>query len=89
MNAAAATVGTRVKTTRSWVGVKTGTIGLIVEDYGDGVTIAWDLPDQPIPSDMTCAEIAAMFAVNPKCPLRDGFDKQTELQWLELADDNA
>jgi len=44
--------------------------------------VAWDLPDRPLP-DMTPAEISEMFAINPKCPLRDGFDKETELDFLE------
>lgn len=46
--------------------------------------VAWDLPHKPIPKDMTPAEIGEMYAVDHKCPNRDGFDKKTELQWLDI-----
>ena len=75
-------IGTQVKTKVGFSGVPKGTKGLIVEDYGTGLTVAWDLPDRPLPQN-TPEEIAKMYAVNPQCPLRDGFDKETELHFLE------
>lgn len=77
-------VGDPVITNRDWPGVPKGTPGIIVDDYGSGITVAWDLPDRPYPKDKTPQEVAKMWAVNPLCPLRDGFDKQTELKYLEL-----
>lgn len=63
-----AKVGTHVKTNVDFADVPTGTIGVIVEDYGTGVTVQWALP-----------------AEGSGWPLRDGFDKKTELQYLDLA----
>lgn len=76
-------VGTQVKTKVAWPGVPEGTQGWIVQDYGTGVLVAWNLPDRPYPEDMTLEEVASMPAVNPLCPYRDGFDKETELHYLE------
>jgi len=77
-------LGTPVKTLVAFSGVPLGTTGYIVEDYGSGITIAWDLPDHPYPKDIPPEEIAKMWAVNYKCPLRDGFDKESELHFLEF-----
>ncbi len=85
LNEKDAVVGRSVRTLRDFAGVPTGTLGLIVEDYGTGIMVAWDLSDRPIP-DMMPSDIAAMYAVNPKCPLRDGFDKATEFDFLEAAE---
>lgn len=82
MNVNQAFVGSKVRTLRSFSGVPLGTVGLIVEDYGTGVMVAWDLPDRPLPN-MTPREIAELYAINSECPLRDGFDKATELDFLE------
>lgn len=77
-------VGAYVKNNRPFADVPEGTLGLIIEDYGTGIMVAWDLPDKPLPRTLTAPEIAAMFAIDPRCPLRDGFDKQDELDFLEL-----
>lgn len=77
-------IGTKVKSLRDFSGVPKHTTGYVVEDYGSGITIAWDLPNRPYPQDMTYQEVAEMWAVSSKCPLRDGFDKETELQYLEI-----
>ncbi len=82
LNLNEAVVGNKVRAACDFPGVPMDTIGLIVEDYDTGIMVAWDLPDRPLP-DMTPAEISEMFAINPKCPLRDGFDKETELDFLE------
>jgi hypothetical protein len=37
-----AKLGARVRSTRDFVGVPRGTQGVIVEDYGSGITIRWD-----------------------------------------------
>lgn len=76
-------IGTRVKVLATFSGVPEGTHGLIVEDYGTGVMIAWDLPDRPIPRDKTPEAIGMMYAADPSCPLRDGFDKESEAHYLE------
>ncbi len=69
-----AVVGTRVQTMRAWSGVPIDTQGIIVEHYGTGVTVAWDLPDRPLP-DVAPEEMtfAAMPAIDHRAPLRDGF----------------
>ena len=70
-----AKIGTKIKSLRDFSGVPKGTEGIIDEDYGKGVMVAWDLPDRPL------------HGSNPRGfpvkPLRDGFDKETELQFLE------
>lgn len=76
-------VGARVRSLEAYRDVPKGTEGVICEDYGSGVMVAWDLPDRPLP-DLPMECIARMYAVIPQCPLRDGFDKKTELQSLEL-----
>lgn len=43
-----AKVGTRVRALQDFSGVPRDTEGIIDEDYGSGVTVAWDLPGQPI-----------------------------------------
>ena len=65
-----AVIGTRVKSVVEFCDVPKGTEGKIVQDYGTGVMVEWDLPDQ-----------------DPSWPLKDGFDKQTELQYLEVTKD--
>ena len=80
-----AVVGNKVRCTCDFPGVPIETMGLIVQDYGTGIMVAWDLSDRPLP-DIPAAEIGEMYALNPKCPLRDGFDKETELDFLEDAE---
>lgn len=76
-------IGGRVKSLEDFLYVKAGTEGIIIEDYGTGIMIAWDLPNRPIPKNKTLEEIATMPATHIGCPLRDGFDKEIELQFLE------
>ncbi len=85
LNLSEARVGSKVKTVCDFPGVPMDTVGLIVDDYGTGIMVAWDLPDRPLP-DVTPGEIAAMYAISPKCPLRDGFDKDSELDFLEAVE---
>lgn len=76
-----AKVETRVKCLRAFVGVPRGTEGVIDEDYGTGVMVAWDFPDRPLP------EGYRRHDGNPSVMsgiLRDGFDKATELEYLDV-----
>lgn len=62
-----ARVGVVVRTNVTFVSVPKGTIGDIDEDYGSGIMVAW----RGIPSGLGNRR------------LRDGFDKKTELQYLD------
>jgi len=75
-------LGMEVRCLENFPEVPKGTIGIIVEDYGTGIMVAWDLPNKPYP-DKSWQEVAKMFAVNPECPLRDGF-AYDELEFLEV-----
>lgn len=61
-----AKVGTRVRSNVEFSGVPAFTEGVIVENYGTGIMVEWDLPDKQAK------------------PLRDGFDKKKELQFLDV-----
>ena len=74
-----AIVGTRVKSLVDFAGVPKGTEGIIDEDYGIGIMIAWDLKDKPLPKNYEYKGRPA-FLIGI---LRDGFDKKTELHFLE------
>lgn len=76
-------IGKRVKTNRGWAGVPVGTEGVIIEDYGTGIMVAWDMQDKPYPTRYSPAEVSKMYAVHPDCPLRDGFD-YAEIRFLEV-----
>jgi hypothetical protein len=75
-----AVVGTRVKSTIDFSGVPRGTEGVIDEDYGTGIMVAWDLPESPLPKGYT--KYDGIPAVTSGI-LRDGFDKRTELILLD------
>lgn len=77
---AEAKVGTRIRTLRAFVSVPEGTEGVIDEDYETGVMVAWDLKDQPLPDGYHRHDGRSAIQTGF---LRDGFDKQTELQFLE------
>jgi hypothetical protein len=76
-----AVVGTRVRSLANFSGVPLGTEGVVDEDYGTGVTIAWNLPDQPLPEGYRAWDGRSAIASGI---LRDGFDKETELHFLEV-----
>jgi hypothetical protein len=76
-----ARIGTRVKTFVAFSGVPEGTEGVIDEDYVTGVTVAWDLPDQPLPAGYRLYD--GRPAIQSRL-LRDGFDKASELHFLEI-----
>ena len=72
-----AKVGTKVKSNVEFAGVPKGTHGIIDEDYGTGVMIAWE----PLPKDYK--EYDGKWACVSGI-LRDGFDKRGELIFLDL-----
>lgn len=74
------TIGQRVRSLRDFSGVPKGTQGVVDEDYGTGVMVAWDLPDQPLPLGYFGYDGRPAVASGI---LRDGFDKKTELHFLE------
>ena len=76
-----AVIGTRVRSRVAFSGVPNGTEGVIDEDYGTGVTVAWDLPRSPLPSGYHAYD--GRWAIQSGI-LRDGFDKATELHTLEV-----
>lgn len=80
MDVSEAIVGTRVRSLMDFYGVPKGTEGICDEDYGSGVTIAWDLRDQPLPPGYRVYD--GRSAIQSRL-VRDGFDKATELQYLE------
>jgi hypothetical protein len=73
-------VGARVRSLRDFVGVPKGTEGVIDEDYGDGMMVAWDLPDKPLPPGYQKHDGRPAVATRI---LRDGFGNE-ELGWLEV-----
>lgn len=81
MKASQATIGTRVRALREFNSVPLGTQGVIDEDYGSGICVAWDLPDQPLPKDYHEHDGRPAIATNI---LRDGFSKKAELKFLEV-----
>lgn len=76
MNKTDAQIGVRVRSLRQFSGVAVGTEGVIDELYGDetgqleGCTVAWDMPDQPLPADYR--EYDGRPAIQSRI-LRDGF----------------
>lgn len=80
MELSQAKVGVRVKNLLAFPGVPEGTEGIIDEDYGSGVMVAWDRPGAPLPSGYVEYDGRPAVATGI---LRDGFDKATELHYLE------
>jgi len=77
-----AIVGTRVRSLVNFAGVPKGTEGVIDEEYlnGIGIMVAWDLPNQPLPRGYCRYDGIPAIKSNI---LRDGFEKGTELEFLE------
>ena len=76
-----AKIGVKIMSLESYHGVPVGTYGVIDEDYGRGVMVAWDLPEYPLPAGYSQHD--GTWAVRSRL-LRDGFDKATELENLAL-----
>ena len=81
MNNTECKVGVKVRSLVEFNSVPIGTCGIIDEDYGSGITVAWDLPDRKLPFGYN--KYNGKPAISFGQPLRDGFDKDTELQYLE------
>lgn len=81
MNVSEATIGTRVRSLIDFQDVPKGTVGVIDEDYGTGVMVAWDLPERPLPRGYRRHDGRAAIASGK---LRDGFNKEYELKFLEV-----
>ena len=76
-----ATVGTRVRTLVEFGGVPRDTQGGVDEDCGRGVMVAWDLPTRPLPTGYRHYDGRPPAVTGI---LRDGFDKERELHFLEV-----
>lgn len=74
-------IGQRVRSLRPFSGIPIGTEGVIDEDYGTGVMVAWDLPTRPLPQGYRAHAGESTIRTGI---LRDGFDKTSELQFLEI-----
>ena len=81
MDISEAVVGTRIRALREFVSVPLGTNGIIDEDYGTGIMIAWDLPDSPLPPGYFRYDGKPAIATGI---VLDGFDKASELRFLEV-----
>ncbi len=105
-----AKIGVRIRTNRAFLRIPAETEGVIDEDYGSGLMVAWDLPCWScegrgilfIPAGMIISSIPCRFCngsgrtlpehyrewdrrpVAKTGILRDGFDKTSELQYLDL-----
>jgi hypothetical protein len=75
-----AIIGTRVVSLHDFVGIPKGTEGVIDEDYGDGIMVAWDLPPGILP--VGYREYDGRPAVSSRI-VRDGFGLN-ELCLLEV-----
>lgn len=77
-------IGLRVRALRAFVGIPSGTEGVIDEVYNlgghRGVTVAWDLPDRPLPAGYRMWDGRPAFASKI---LRDGFGED-ETHHLEI-----
>jgi len=80
-----AKVGTRVRSLVQFCGVPRGTEGVIDEDYGSGVMVAWDEPDRPLPPGYSRHDGRPSFASGI---LRDGFGMD-ELDYLEVVPEHC
>lgn len=76
-----AMIGTRVKALVATLDVPYGTEGLIDEDTGISIRVAWDAPDRPLPSGYVA------YAAQPEIGnnlLREEFLKNRELIYLTV-----
>ena len=73
-------IGTRVRTNQPWPSAPVGTEGIVDEYFGNGgIMIAWDLPNQPLPSNYKVFD-----SKNPiRGIIRDGFS-ESETKYLKI-----
>ena len=79
-----ATIGARVLLRNERACVPIGTVGVIIDEWGSGITVAWDLPERPYPYDLPPSAVARLPANNPLWPERDGFYRGKQLDELAL-----
>ncbi len=75
-------LGMRIRSLQDFAGVPKGTEGVVDEDYGTGITVVWDLAERPLPPGYHAYNGRPAIQTGI---LRDGFNKQLELQYLEPA----
>ena len=78
-----ACIGNRVRTLVDWPEVPAGTEGVIDEDYGTGVMVAWDLPNRPLPANYEKMHHLTALQLRGLGILRDGFSNK-DLRYLEI-----
>jgi hypothetical protein len=76
-----AKVGTRVRAVRDYAGVPRGTEGVIDEDTGSGVNVAWDLKGNPLPTGYSKYDGRPNIETGI---IRESFDKKFDLHILEV-----
>lgn len=81
-----AKIGTRVRSVQPLFAIPIGTEGVIDEEYSlhsgaSGVMVAWSFPDDPLPQGYARYDGRSFLQSGI---LRDGFDKATELHFLEV-----
>jgi hypothetical protein len=74
-----ARIGVRVKSLVDFAEVPKGTEGVVDEDYGTGVKVAWDLYEQPLPRGYLVYDGKPAFVSGI---LRYSFDKRKDLHYL-------
>jgi len=74
-------IGLRVRSLVDFSRVPKGTEGVIDQDYGTGIMVAWDLPDRPLPEGYS-AYNGSKWTIE-KGILRHSFNKEAELKYLE------
>jgi hypothetical protein len=75
-----AIVGTRIRTLRAFSGIPLRSEGVIDEDYGTGIMVAWDLPHHPLPRGYSQYDGVPLVVSGIR---RDGFSFD-ELVFLEI-----
>jgi len=76
-------IGKRVRIMVDSSGVRKGTEGVIDEDYGIGIMVAWDVPDCPLPEGYSAYDEKFAFLIGMK---RNAFEKATGLDFLEVVE---
>lgn len=76
-------VGDKVRLLSDSYDIPAGTEGYVVEDYGTGISVAWDTVERPYPEHLSAKEVGQLLDSHPLCPIKDGFGKKGELKHLE------
>lgn len=85
MTKAQAQIGTRVRSLRDFCLIPKGTEGVVDQAYQigkeAGIMVAWDMPDRPLPTGYREYDGRPLIKSGI---LRDGFNLEDELQYLEV-----